>query len=302
MKYFESHPITEYNFFENYFSTPVIDIFRCNFIEIDDVLKTDYIVKQYDNIIDISRQYLDSPESHWILNISNNILFEDEMPEPITEKLLNLQNKNKRKRSYFFIKNLKLKPGDVILKGSQFSSFDSNVHPYSIVYNYDKILRKATIIQPEGSTFLKENDIVVFARKDASGTLSLLTPPGITGITLEKETSFLDSIIEFKKNNIWENPYTNVSGSGITQFAPTVDGTTFEKTLLYSYMTDGNSHSNYIIQTQQLEIIEADNISLKIPKQETIGEIQSGMGNAFSIENSSRVWTINVLRSRLEIP
>jgi hypothetical protein len=129
-----------------------------------------------------------------------------------------------------------------------------------------------------------------------------LTPPGITGITLEKETSFLDSIIEFKKNNIWENPYTNVSGSGITQFAPTVDGTTFEKTLLYSYMTDGNSHSNYIIQTQQLEIIEADNISLKIPKQETIGEIQSGMGNAFSIENSSRVWTINVLRSRLEIP
>lgn len=299
MKYFELHPIIEYDFNENNVLYDMVDIFRYNTIELDDVLKTDYVLEEGNDLHNISTTYFDSAENHWILNITNSIDSVEKIPELVEEKIINLLNKNKRKKSYFFIKKLNLVPGDFLIKTEDFTGFTEG-DPYAIVTEYDSILRKATITEPSGSTLFQGNSVLILRKNEQQTNFQIVDPPGIQGISLDKNIPYVNSVLQFEKNNIWENPYKNVSGTGITYFSTNSEGTTFSKTLLFSYITNGISHAQFDIVTEIDKVKKADNVLLKIPNVST-SIISNGIREAFSIQNSSRVWTVNLIRSRLEL-
>jgi len=301
MKYFELHPIIEYDFNENNVLYDMVDIFRYNTIELDDVLKIDYVLEEGNDLHNISTTYFDSAENHWILNITNSIDSVEKIPELLEEKIINLFNKNKRKKSYFFIQKLNLAPGNFLIKTEDFTGFTiTGGDPYAIVTEYDSILRKATIIEPSGSTLFQGDSVLILRKNEQQTNFEIVDPPGIQGISLDKNIPYVNSVLQFEKNNIWENPYKNVSGTGITYFSTNSEGTTFSKTLLFSYITNGISHASFNIVTEIDKVKKADNVLLKIPKVST-SLISNGMKEAFSIQNSSRVWTVNLIRSRLEL-
>jgi len=302
MKYFELHPTIEYDFNENNVLYDMVDIFRFNTIELDDVLKINYVLEEGSDLHNISTTYFGSAENHWILNITNSIDSVEKIPELVEEKTINLFNKNKRKKSYFFIQKLNLAPGNFLIKTDDFDGFSiTGGDPYALVTEYDSILRKATIIEPPGSTLFQGDSVLVLRKNEQQTNFEIVTPPGIQGISLDKNIPYVNSVLQFEKNNIWENPYKNVSGSGVTYFSTNSEGITFSKTLLFSYITNGISHAQFNIITEINKVKKADNILLKIPNVPT-SLISNGIREAFSIQNSSRVWTINAIRSRLKLP
>lgn len=303
MKYFDFHPVVDYNFSENLSSYEMIDIFRTNVIVLDDDLKKTHLIEPTTNIEELANTYYNDSNYFWLLYLANNITTPNDLPQTIQEKQSQLIENNKRKKNYFFIRNLVLKPGDVLLHVNDFSTFSiTGGDPYCVVKEHDNILRKTTILEnSDGATLSEGNTILVLRVNEENNGFILVDPPGENGVSLDKITNWVDGVINFKKNNFLQNPYLNVSGSGITFFNQSAEGSTFEKTLLYSYITDGISHSSFIIENELTIVEKNDNILLKIPRDSTTLAIEDGMKQAFNIQNSARVFTLNVTKSRLEI-
>ena len=124
------------------------------------------------------------------------------------------------------------------------------------------------------------------------GGVDYITPQGVS---LQKITNIETFPIRFSLSSSTISPYLNVSGSGTTYISEGSTGITFSKTLLYSYITSGISHSQYKIDTEQTNfIVNKNDLSIKIPTTETINTIETGMADSMKIINMSRLFNINI--------
>jgi len=297
MSYFDLHPIIEYQYSIDFSKIKLIDLFRKNYIEVDDVFKKNYIMGETDTVEEIAYAQYENPKYFWLLFLSNNIFYRYDIPESLSAKESRIIKQFQRKKSYFISNQLPIATGNLLIKKEDFESFSVTADVHCFVSDYDAVFRKITVIENEkGLTFLEGNNILVLRQNN--NTYEIVNP---TGTTIERIDNFVDTPLSFMKNNIWINPYLNVSGSGVTYFKNDVSGVSFEKTLLYSYITNGISHSSYEIKNLLTNIKQDDNVILKIPDPNIIGNIENSLSEAFSISNSSRTWTLNVIRERIDI-
>jgi len=290
MKYFSYIPKIEYSFQGKEYK--MIDIFRTNYITLEQDLKTEQLIDSQFSVEDTARSIFDDSNGHWIISTINNINSKSEIPDFIDNTTTETVERYKRKKSYFFKEILSVNSGNFMIKAEDFSTFSiTGGDPYAVVYEYNPNLRNITVIENE-TTFAK-NDTLIFLRLNEQGTGFDIVSPS-QGVSLEKIEPWTNTPIRFIKNNINQNPYTNVSGSGITAFSSNSTGITFTKTLLYSYMTDGISHSSYNIENVISKLKTKDNIRITLPNKNTLDSILEATQTAFDIENSSRVWNINI--------
>jgi len=290
MKYFSYIPKIEYSFQGKEYE--MIDIFRTNYITLEQDLKTEQLINNQFSIENTARSIFDDSNGHWIISTINDINSKSEIPDFIDNTITETVKRYERKKSYFFKEILSVNSGNFIIKAEDFPTFSiTGGDPYAVVYEYNPNLRNITVIE-NGTTFAK-NDTLIFLRLNEQRTGLEIVPPS-QGVSLEKIEPWTNTPIGFIKNNIDQNPYTNVSGSGITAFSSNSTGITFAKTLLYSYMTDGISHSSYSIQNVISKLKTKDNIRITLPNKNTLNSILEATQTAFDIENSSRVWNINI--------
>lgn len=144
---------------------------------------------------------------------------------------------------------------------------------------------------PTGNSFNK-SDTIIIARLTEVGVDLVTTPQGVS---LQKITNIETFPIRFSLSSSTISPYLNVSGSGTTYISAGSTGTSFSKTLLYSYITSGISHSQYKIDSEQTNfVINKNDLSIKIPTIETINTIESGIADSMKITDRSRLFNINI--------
>jgi len=290
MKYFSYFPKIDYLFQGKEYE--MIDIFRTNYITLEQDLKTEQLINDQFSIENTARSIFDDPNGHWIISTINNINSKSEIPQFIDDTITETVDRYKRKKSYFFKEILSVNSGNFIIKAEDFETFSiTGGDPYAVVYEYNPTLRNITVIE-NGTTFAKHDTLIFLKLNEQKTGFDIVPPP--QGVSLEKIEPWTNTPIGFIKNNIDQNPYTNVSGSGITAFSPNSTGITFAKTLLYSYMIDGISHSSYSIKNVISEIKTKDNIYITLPNKNILNSVLEGTQTAFDIENSSRVWNINI--------
>lgn len=281
MKYFDKHPIIDYSLAGNTYK--FIDIFRRNILNIDENILETRVIEPNDTLESIASDLYDDANLSWAISLTNNYYSKDTIPSLET----NISITNNKVYSILQIPNIKF--GDIVFN---IDNIDSPTFDFLYIKSWDPRFRSFVVAEKllEGNSF-QETDTIVIAR--LTEDLNIITPPG--GVSLEKITDIESFPIRFSLGSSTISPYLNVSGSGSTYLSEGSTGTTFAKTLLYSYITDGISHSEYSQDTQQtIFVLNKNDLSIKIPTVQTINTIENGIIKAMQDIDTSRLAYINI--------
>lgn len=282
MKYFDKHPIINYSLSGNTYN--FIDIFRRNIVNIDERFLETYILESNDTLESIATKQYDDASLSWVISLTNNYYSKDTIPSldttiPITNN-----------KVYSILELPDIKFGDIVF---DVSNINSPTFDFLYVKSWDPRFRSFVVGEklPTGNSF-SESDTIIIARLKEGGVDFITTPQGVS---LQKITNIETFPIRFSLSSSTISPYLNVSGSGTTYISEGSTGITFSKTLLYSYITSGISHSQYKIDTEQTNfVINKNDLSIKIPTFQTINTIESGIADSMKITNKSRLFNINI--------
>ena len=282
MKYFDKHPIINYTLNGNNYN--FIDIFRRNILNIDERFLETYIFESNDTLESIATKQYDDASLSWAISLANNYYSKDTIPSldttiPIT---------NNKVYSILELPNIKF--GDIVFN---INNIGDPTFDFLYIKSWDPRFRSFVVGEklPTGNSFNKSDTIIIARLKE--GGVDLVTTP--QGVSLQKITNTETFPIRFSLSSSTISPYLNVSGSGTTYISEGSTGITFSKTLLYSYITSGISHSQYKIDTEQTNfIVNKNDLSIKIPTTETINTIESGIADSMKITNKSRLFNINI--------
>lgn len=282
MKYFDKHPIIDYSLAGNTYK--FIDIFRRNILNIDENILETRIIGPNDTLESIALDLYDDSNLSWAISLTNNYYSKDTIPSLET----NISITNNKVYSILQIPNIKF--GDIVF------DIDNIGHPtfdFLYIKSWDPRFRSFVVAEksPTENSF-QETDTIIIARLKEGQDVELITPHGVS---LEKITNIESFPIRFSLGSSTISPYLNVSGSGSTYLSEGSTGTTFAKTLLYSYITDGISHSQYNQDTQQtIFVLNKNDLSIKIPTLQTINTIENGIIKAMQDIDTSRLAYINI--------
>ena len=282
MKYFDKHPIINYTL--NGINYNFIDIFRRNIVNIDERFLETYILESNDTLESIATKRYDNASLSWAISLANNYYSKDTLPSldttiPIT---------NNKVYSILELPNIKF--GDIVFN---INNIDDPTFDFLYVKSWDPRFRSFVVGEKlsTGNSFNK-SDTIIIARLKEGGVDYITTPQGVS---LQKITNIETFPIRFSLSSSTISPYLNVSGSGTTYISEGSTGTAFSKTLLYSYITSGISHSQYKIDTEQTNfVINKNDLSIKIPTLQTISNIETGIANSMKITNQLRLFNINI--------
>lgn len=290
MLYFDNHPIFSYSFLDQTKSYEFIDLFRRNFVEIDPLLLSTNIVRPNDTLEHNAKGIYGDESMSWVLSVINNYYSRDLVAS------LNQNIKITNKKVYSILDIIDIKFGDLIIDHNDFAGFSKAVDPFVFVSNWDALMRSMIITDNTESSFIENTRIDILRFDALQGALERIT--GTEGITLEKITDVETFPIRFTTNNITISPYLNVSGvTGNTYMPINATGASFGNTLLYSYITDGLSHSNYDTETKETKFREVanTNISINFVNRTIVAEIEKEFEKTLSDTNKSRAFNIQIV-------
>ena len=282
MKYFDKHPIINYSLNGNNYN--FIDIFRRNIVNIDERFLETYILESNDTLESIATKQYDDASLSWAISLANNYYSKDIIPS--LETTIPITNN----KVYSILELPDIKFGDIVF---DISNINSPTFDFLYVKSWDPRFRSFIVGEKllTGNSFNK-SDTIIIARLTEEGVDLITTPQGVS---LQKITNIETFPIRFSLSSSTISPYLNVSGSGTTYISAGSTGTAFSKTLLYSYITSGISHSQYKIDSEQTNfIVNKNDLSIKIPTVETINTIESGIADSMKITDRSRLFNINI--------
>ena len=282
MKYFDKHPIINYSL--NGINYNFIDIFRRNIVNIDERFLETYILESNDTLESIATKQYDDASLSWVISLANNYYSKDTIPS--LETIIPITNN----KVYSILELPDIKFGDIVF---DISNINSPTFDFLYVKSWDPRFRSFIVGEKSltGNSFNK-SDTIIIARLTEEGVDLITTPQGVS---LQKITNIETFPIRFSLSSSTISPYLNVSGSGTTYISAGSTGTAFSKTLLYSYITSGISHSQYKIDSEQTNfIVNKNDLSIKIPTVETINTIESGIADSMKITDRSRLFNINI--------
>ena len=282
MKYFDKHPIINYSL--NGINYNFIDIFRRNIVNIDERFLETYILESNDTLESIATKQYDDASLSWAISLANNYYSKDTIPS--LETTIPITNN----KVYSILELPDIKFGDIVF---DISNINSPTFDFLYVKSWDPRFRSFIVGEKllTGNSFNK-SDTIIIARLTEEGVDLITTPQGVS---LQKITNIETFPIRFSLSSSTISPYLNVSGSGTTYISAGSTGTAFSKTLLYSYITSGISHSQYKIDSEQTNfIVNKNDLSIKIPTVETINTIESGIADSMKITDRSRLFNINI--------
>ena len=282
MKYFDKHPIINYSLNGNNYN--FIDIFRRNIVNIDERFLETYILESNDTLESIATKQYDDASLSWAISLANNYYSKDTIPS--LETTIPITNN----KVYSILELPDIKFGDIVF---DISNINSPTFDFLYVKSWDPRFRSFIVGEKllTGNSFNK-SDTIIIARLTEEGVDLITTPQGVS---LQKITNIETFPIRFSLSSSTISPYLNVSGSGTTYISAGSTGTAFSKTLLYSYITSGISHSQYKIDSEQTNfIVNKNDLSIKIPTVETINTIESGIADSMKITDRSRLFNINI--------
>ena len=282
MKYFDKHPIINYSL--NGINYNFIDIFRRNIVNIDERFLETYILESNDTLESIATKQYDDASLSWVISLANNYYSKDTIPS--LETIIPITNN----KVYSILELPDIKFGDIVF---DISNINSPTFDFLYVKSWDPRFRSFIVGEKSltGNSFYK-SDTIIIARLTEEGVDLITTPQGVS---LQKITNIETFPIRFSLSSSTISPYLNVSGSGTTYISAGSTGTAFSKTLLYSYITSGISHSQYKIDSEQTNfIVNKNDLSIKIPTVETINTIESGIADSMKITDRSRLFNINI--------
>ncbi len=282
MKYFDKHPIINYSLNGNNYN--FIDIFRRNIVNIDERFLETYILESNDTLESIATKQYDDASLSWAISLANNYYSKDTIPS--LDTTISITNN----KVYSILELPDIKFGDIVF---DISNINSPTFDFLYVKSWDPRFRSFVVGEklPTGNSFNK-SDTIIIARLTEGGVDLVTTPQGVS---LQKITNIETFPIRFSLSSSTISPYLNVSGSGTTYISAGSTGTSFSKTLLYSYITSGISHSQYKIDSEQTNfIINKNDLSIKLPTVETINTIESRIADLMKITDRSRLFNINI--------
>lgn len=285
MKYFDHHPIFGYSFLGITYN--FVDIFRKNILDIDDTFLETYSIETNDTLETISNKLYDDAQYSWVLALTNN--YHSRSTLPTLETDITLSNN----KIYSIITIPDIKFGDIVINRNDLDGFSTVTDPFLYVVDWNPTFR--SIIVKEKlltSNSFDESDTITVLRKNAEQTFDEITA---SGVSLERISDVEKFPIRFSLSGRTISPYLNVSGSGITYMPEASTGSTFTKTLLYSYITDGISHGAYTLVTEAAKFkTDKNDISMKMPNPATVYSIEDEIKKTMSITNKSRLFGIKI--------